>query len=93
VKEESNLSRNLERLEMAHIKLEAALETSEIGRKITIASGKIGCVLFFSQKSLLNTLQLVFALHPWPSGGILPPGRGRATSWHKWWFQPPSRRP
>jgi len=30
VKEESNLSRNLERLEMAHIKLEADLETSEI---------------------------------------------------------------
>ena len=29
VKEESNSSRNLERLEMAHIKLEAALETSE----------------------------------------------------------------
>ena len=28
-----------------------------------------GCVLFFSQKTLLNTLQLVFALHPWPSGG------------------------
>ena len=29
VKEESNSSRNLERLEMAHIKLEAALQTSE----------------------------------------------------------------
>ena len=28
VKEESNSSRNLERLEMAHIRLEAALETS-----------------------------------------------------------------
>ena len=29
VKEESNSSRNLERLEMAHIKMEAALQTSE----------------------------------------------------------------
>jgi hypothetical protein len=28
-KEESNANRNLERLEMAHIRLEAALETSE----------------------------------------------------------------
>ena len=73
---ESEASRNLERLEMAHIKLEAALETSEIGRKITIASGKIGCVLFFSQKTLLNTFQLVFSLHPWPAGGDTAAGAG-----------------
>src|SRR6185437_15554463 len=36
-KEESNVNRNLERLEMAHIRLEAALETSERWR-ITDAS-------------------------------------------------------
>ena len=42
VKEESNSSRNLERLEMAHIKLEATLETSEKWQ-ITYASLLLWC--------------------------------------------------